>query len=115
MRENTAELGLGFPRDYRRGSPSRGEFLEHHDRRAFLDKAFAVGAYTVTRRLGVPADPGAGHHGSGRVGREDLAEPWQAADEAQRWSSTYGGGTWRASSVPHCLVRRASSPAPRLP
>ncbi|MGW6413115.1 sporulation protein [Streptomyces vinaceus] len=83
--------------------------MEHLDRRAFLNKAFAVGAYAtpVTRWLGVPADPGAAHHGSGRVGREDLAELWQAADEAQRWDSKYGGGTWRASSVTHCLTRRA--------
>ncbi|MFJ4320649.1 sporulation protein [Streptomyces lavendulae] len=112
VRENTAELGLDFPRDTAeavRHAVSFWSTVEHLDRRAFLNKAFAVGAYAtpVTRWLGVPVDPGAGHTGSGRVGHQDLAELWQAAEEAQRWDSKYGGGTWRASSVTHCLTLRA--------
>ncbi|MFG2622451.1 YrhB domain-containing protein [Streptomyces sp. NPDC048507] len=96
----------------RRSSSTRREFLEHRGTPGpprLLNKAFAVGAYAtpVARWLGVPVYPGAGHHGSRQVGHQDLAELWRAADEAQRWNSQCGGGTWRASSVTHCLTRRA--------
>ncbi|MFK4107348.1 sporulation protein [Streptomyces sp. NPDC002176] len=113
VRENAEDLGLDFARDTAgavRHAVTFWSTVEHLDRRRFLNQAFAVGAYgvPVTRWLGVPADSGAAHHGTQRVGREDLAELWQAAVEAQRWDSKYGGGNWRSSSVTRCLARRAA-------
>ncbi|MFD4726268.1 sporulation protein [Streptomyces seoulensis] len=113
VRENAEDLGLDFARDTAEAVRHAVTFwstVEHLDRRRFLSRTFAVGAYgsPVTRWLGVPVDSGAAHHGTQRVGREDLAELWQAADEAQRWDSKYGGGNWRSSSVTRCLARRAA-------
>lgn len=112
-RENAEDLGLNFARDTAgavRHAVTFWSTVEHLDRRRFLSRTFAVGAYSspVTRWLGVPVDIGAAHHGTQRVGREDLAELWQAAEEAARWDSKYGGGNWRSSSVTRCLARRAA-------
>lgn len=38
-----------------------------------------------------------------RVGHSDVAKLREAADEARRWDSKYGGGDWRSSMVPECL------------
>ncbi|MFR9676416.1 hypothetical protein [Streptomyces sp. TR06-5] len=38
-----------------------------------------------------------------RVGHADVAKLREAADEARRWDSKYGGGDWRSSMVPECL------------
>ncbi|MFD6183594.1 hypothetical protein [Streptomyces goshikiensis] len=113
VRENAVELGLDFSRDTAdavRHAVSFWSTVNHLDRRAFLTRSFAVGAWAtpVTRWLGVPAGTGSAHHGSHHVGRAYLDELWQAADEAQRWDSKYGGGTWRSSSVTDCLTRRAA-------
>ncbi|MGV9318856.1 sporulation protein [Streptomyces sp. NPDC003660] len=113
VRENAEDLGLDFARNTAEAVRHAVTFwstVEHLDRRRFLNQAFAVGAYgaPVTRWLGVPVDSGAAHHGTQRVGQEDLAELWQAAEEAQRWDSKYGGGNWRSSSVTRCLARRAA-------
>ncbi|MFF0383984.1 sporulation protein [Streptomyces sp. NPDC004286] len=113
VRENAEDLGLDFARNTAEAVRHAVTFwstVEHLDRRRFLNQAFAVGAYgaPVTRWLGVPVDSGAAHHGTQRVGQEDLAELWQAAEEGQRWDSKYGGGNWRSSSVTRCLARRAA-------
>jgi hypothetical protein len=58
------------------------------------------------------ADASANGQGSGgdsdapsvlRVGHTDVAKLREAADEARRWDSKYGGGDWRSSMVPECL------------
>ncbi|MGW8380479.1 hypothetical protein [Streptomyces sp. ODS28] len=58
------------------------------------------------------AEPGADPHDTGgpsetdpplRVGHSDVAKLREAADEARRWDSKYGGGDWRSSMVPECL------------
>ncbi len=41
--------------------------------------------------------------GSYRVGHSDAAKLREAAQEARRWDSKYGGGDWRSSMVPECL------------
>ncbi|MBP2403717.1 hypothetical protein SNS2_2547 [Streptomyces netropsis] len=53
---------------------------------------------------------GGGHVGGGtdsglpqRVGHSDVAKLREAADDARRWDSKYGGGDWRSSMVPECL------------
>ncbi|OEV02301.1 MULTISPECIES: hypothetical protein [Streptomyces] len=38
-----------------------------------------------------------------RVGHTDVVKLREAADEARRWDSKYGGGDWRSSMVPECL------------
>ncbi|MBB1253436.1 sporulation protein [Streptomyces sp. OF3] len=38
-----------------------------------------------------------------RVGHSDVAKLREAAQEARRWDSKYGGGDWRSSMVPECL------------
>lgn len=80
------------------------------DRRLFLTNGFAVSAFTapVTRWLTQPADAPITHQGGRQVGRSDLAELWQAADEARRWDSKFGGGNWKTSSVTECLRLRAA-------
>ncbi|MFI1283326.1 sporulation protein [Streptomyces sp. NPDC020858] len=53
----------------------------------------------------VPAQPGAEtprDHGH-RVGHSDVAKLREAAEDARRWDSKYGGGDWRSSMVPECL------------
>lgn len=48
---------------------------------------------------------GAGGSGGGilRVGHSDVSKLREAAEEARRWDSKYGGGDWRSSMVPECL------------
>ncbi|MFJ2059297.1 MFS transporter [Streptomyces sp. NPDC087908] len=97
-----------------------------------LAGSFAVSAYATptSRWLITPADPsvereaprpaGAGlASGAGgapgtaggaaaagehvRVGHSDVAKLREAAEDARRWDSKYGGGDWRSSMVPECL------------
>jgi len=51
------------------------------------------------------AEGGAAAH---RVGHADAAKLRQAAEEARRWDSRYGGGDWRSSMVPECLRQDAA-------
>ncbi|MCC9309058.1 MFS transporter [Kitasatospora sp. RB6PN24] len=44
----------------------------------------------------------------GRVGQADAAKLREAAQEARRWDSKYGGGDWRSSMVPECLRQEAT-------
>lgn len=104
-------LGLDFPRNPADAVRVATEFWSVVHRRDFLASgAFSVGAFTtpLTRWLAVPADPAAAHTGPVRVGRTDVAELADAADEARRWDSKYGGGNWKASSVAVCLRERAA-------
>lgn len=48
-----------------------------------------------------PAGPEAG--GPQRVGHSDVTKLREAAEDARRWDSKYGGGDWRSSMVPECL------------
>lgn len=93
-----------------------------------LAGSFAVSAYATpaSRWLITPADssvarddaeaaravmagegPRDGSRGDGgkplRVGHTDVSKLREAADEARRWDSKYGGGDWRSSMVPECL------------
>ncbi|MFC5668261.1 MFS transporter [Kitasatospora misakiensis] len=117
------ELGLAFPRevpdavrsatdlwrvdlDLRRG-PGGGRWSDS------LAGTFSVAAYAtpVSRWLITPADGTVAREvprapaetGSYRVGHSDAAKLREAAQEARRWDSKYGGGDWRSSMVPECL------------
>ncbi|MFG2876350.1 sporulation protein [Streptomyces sp. NPDC048337] len=67
--------------------------------------AARAGARTAPPSTVVPAQPAAEtprDHGQ-RVGHSDVAKLREAAEDARRWDSKYGGGDWRSSMVPECL------------
>ncbi|MFD0574694.1 sporulation protein [Kitasatospora gansuensis] len=105
-----ADVGLDFRRDPADAVRVATSFWSTVNRRDFLTgSGFAVSAFAtpVTRWLVTPADETAAHRGRGRVGAADLTELRDAADDARRWDSKYGGGSWRANSVTACLQERA--------
>ncbi|MFE6768077.1 sporulation protein [Streptomyces fimicarius] len=107
-----AAMGLDFPRDPTDAVGVATSFWSSVNRRDFLTtgaSGFAVSAFTtlVTRWLVAPADETAHHSGGDQVGRADLGELREAAADARRWDSKYGGGNWRADSVTVCLQERA--------
>ncbi|MEU8704375.1 sporulation protein [Streptomyces sp. NPDC048565] len=58
----------------------------------------------------IPVQPGPDTAGAGgvegpllRVGHSDVTKLREAAQDARRWDSKYGGGDWRSSMVPECL------------
>ncbi|MEV5676114.1 sporulation protein [Streptomyces sp. NPDC052164] len=106
-----ADVGLDFPRDPADAVRVATSFWSSVNRRDFLaGSGFAASAFTtpVTRWLITPADETAGHLGGKQVGRADLDELRDAADDARRWDSKYGGGSWKANSVTDCLDHRAA-------
>ncbi|MFJ3694985.1 sporulation protein [Streptomyces sp. NPDC090052] len=108
-----ADMGLDFPRDPADAVRVATSFWSSVNRRDFLTtgaSGFAVSAFTtpVTRWLVSPADRTADHDGGRQVGRADLDELREAADDARRWDSKYGGGNWKADSVTACLQERAA-------
>lgn len=106
-----ANMGLDFPRDPADAVRAATSFWSSVNRRDFLaGSGFAASAFTipVTRWLVTPADNTADHRGGQQVGRADLDELREAADDARRWDSKYGGGNWKANSVTACLQERAA-------
>ncbi|WP_306325860.1 MFS transporter [Streptomyces venezuelae] len=121
------EVGLAFPRDVGEAVRSATDLyrLDLAGRRAggggiwqSLAGSFAVSAYATpaSRWLITPADPSVEREapppaGGGaaaatehaRVGHSDVAKLREAAEDARRWDSKYGGGDWRSSMVPECL------------
>lgn len=125
------EVGLAFPRDIGQAVRSATELyrLDLAGRRGgvgiwqSLAGSFAVSAYATpaSRWLISPADTSVargpedaeaavgGTGGSGpdalpqRVGHSDVTKLREAAEDARRWDSKYGGGDWRSSMVPECL------------
>jgi tetratricopeptide (TPR) repeat protein len=74
------------------------------------DSSVARDAPAVTGGREAAAEPAAGGRRppppaatSLRVGHSDVAKLREAAEEARRWDSKYGGGDWRSSMVPECL------------
>ncbi|MGW5736473.1 MULTISPECIES: MFS transporter [Streptomyces] len=127
------EVGLAFPRDVGAAVKSATELyrLDLAGRRAgsggiwqSLAGSFAVSAYATpaSRWLITPADSSVArdvtldeprelvHHDDGasggqpmKVGHSDVVKLREAAEDARRWDSKYGGGDWRSSMVPECL------------
>ncbi|MCX2922048.1 MULTISPECIES: hypothetical protein [unclassified Streptomyces] len=116
------EVGLAFPRDVAQAVKSATELyrLDLAGRRAgsggiwqSLAGSFAVSAYATpaSRWLITPADssvarevsPAEGSGAPARVGHSDVRKLREAAEDARRWDSKYGGGDWRSSMVPECL------------
>ncbi|WP_369271993.1 MFS transporter [Streptomyces sp. R11] len=116
------EVGLAFPRDVGQAVRSATELyrLDLAGRRAgaggiwqSLAGSFAVSAYATpaSRWLITPADTSVAREvspseSSGaplKVGHSDVQKLREAAEDARRWDSKYGGGDWRSSMVPECL------------
>ncbi|MEU9990734.1 MFS transporter [Streptomyces sp. NPDC048045] len=116
------EVGLAFPRDVGQAVKSATELyrLDLAGRRAgsggiwqSLAGSFAVSAYATpaSRWLITPADSSVAREansaeGAGapiKVGHSDVQKLREAAEDARRWDSKYGGGDWRSSMVPECL------------
>ncbi|MFD3530386.1 MFS transporter [Streptomyces sp. NPDC058664] len=121
------EVGLAFPRDVGEAVRSATDLyrLDLAGRRAgggiwqSLAGSFAVSAYATpaSRWLITPADPSVEREARrsaggitaatvaehARVGHSDVAKLREAAEDARRWDSKYGGGDWRSSMVPECL------------
>ncbi|MFJ5828319.1 MFS transporter [Streptomyces sp. NPDC093089] len=119
------EVGLAFPRDVGEAVRSATDLyrLDLAGRRAgggiwqSLAGSFAVSAYATptSRWLITPADPSVEREAPrpaagaaaapehARVGHSDVAKLREAAEDARRWDSKYGGGDWRSSMVPECL------------
>ncbi|GAA2605605.1 MULTISPECIES: MFS transporter [Streptomyces] len=115
------EVGLAFPRDVGQAVRSATELyrLDLAGRRAgggiwqSLAGSFAVSAYATpaSRWLITPADssvardvsPAEGAGAPLKVGHSDVRKLREAAEDARRWDSKYGGGDWRSSMVPECL------------
>ncbi|MEV6674739.1 MFS transporter [Streptomyces sp. NPDC051162] len=123
------EVGLSFPRDVGQAVRSATELyrLDFAGRRGgggiwqSLAGSFSVSAYATpaSRWLITPADgsvareahqaaretENGGSEGGPvqRVGHSDVTKLREAADDARRWDSKYGGGDWRSSMVPECL------------
>ncbi|MFG3507142.1 MFS transporter [Streptomyces sp. WAC05374] len=120
------EVGLAFPRDVGEAVKSATDLyrLDLAGRRAggggiwqSLAGSFAVSAYatpasrwlitpadsSVERSVAAAPDGAADEAGAVRVGHSDVAKLREAAEDARRWDSKYGGGDWRSSMVPECL------------
>ncbi|MFF1685906.1 MFS transporter [Streptomyces sp. NPDC058254] len=117
------EVGLAFPRDVGAAVKSATELyrLDLAGRRTgggiwqSLAGSFAVSAYATpaSRWLITPADSsvardaqppeGGGDNTPQKVGHSDVQKLREAAEDARRWDSKYGGGDWRSSMVPECL------------
>ncbi|WP_369170416.1 MFS transporter [Streptomyces sp. R28] len=116
------EVGLAFPRDVGQAVKSATELyrLDLAGRRAgsggiwqSLAGSFAVSAYATpaSRWLITPADssvarevnPSEDAGAPLKVGHSDVQKLREAAEDARRWDSKYGGGDWRSSMVPECL------------
>ncbi|MEU4110033.1 MFS transporter [Streptomyces sp. NPDC048208] len=116
------EVGLAFPRDVGQAVRSATDLyrLDLAGRRAgtggiwqSLAGSFAVSAYATpaSRWLITPADSSVEREANSaegaaapiKVGHSDVQKLREAAEDARRWDSKYGGGDWRSSMVPECL------------
>ncbi|WP_225848292.1 MFS transporter [Streptomyces sp. HPF1205] len=113
------EVGLAFPRDVSEAVKSATDLwrLDLGGRRGpggggiwqSLAGSFAVSAYVTpaSRWLITPADATVARPdpapGSTHVGHADVTKLREAAEDARRWDSKYGGGDWRSGMVPECL------------
>jgi tetratricopeptide (TPR) repeat protein len=78
--------------------------VEHAEEAALARGAMAAGEGASL--AGVAEARAREEEGAGaplRVGHTDVSKLREAADEARRWDSKYGGGDWRSSMVPECL------------
>ncbi|WP_369208438.1 sporulation protein [Streptomyces sp. PU-14G] len=116
-RTDNAGTGAAGPADAANGSLAtvenghrqRGQHEQHGQHGHAAGTGPGTGAGTTTGSATVrPRDgqPGTEQDAAAvplRVGHTDVSKLREAADEARRWDSKYGGGDWRSSMVPECL------------
>lgn len=111
-RDARCRCGVGFlPGTAADAVRAATSFWSSVNRRDFLTgSGFAVSALTTpgTSRLVAPCEEAADPVGGRQVGRADLDGLREAADEARRWDSRYGGGNGKATSVTACPSERAA-------
>lgn len=103
--------GLEFPRELPQAILVATRYWSLVERRELLTTTgLAMAGWTtpIRRWLTIPVNPLA-HTGTMlRVGAADVAELLSAAEDARRWDSRYGGGTWRSLAILDCLRERAA-------
>lgn len=108
-----SSIGLEFPRELGTAVQVATRFWSQVDRGDFRRGAgVAVSSYNtpVRRWLALPADDTAASRSAvfRQVGKADVAELLETAEQSRRWDSRYGGGNWRASQLTVCLKERAA-------
>lgn len=91
------------------GHPASGHSASGHSASAGPSTSLLTGHGTPPapgHGLSIPVQPGpdsAYAVSPLRVGHSDVSKLREAAQDARRWDSKYGGGDWRSSMVPECL------------
>lgn len=116
------EVGLAFPRDVAQAVRSATELYRLDLMRPpgrFGGHLAVPGRIIRSKRIRnarvtLADNPGRQFGGAGgpllegtgaplKVGHSDVQKLREAAEDARRWDSKYGGGDWRSSMVPECL------------
>lgn len=97
-------VGLAFPRSLPAALQTAGAFWSTMDRRHFLTtfSAAAFGPPTL-RWLSQSTDGTAAHTGGRRIGRADITELSELAEQARHSDSRFGGASAGVSAVAVCL------------
>src|SRR5205823_11964277 len=102
-----SSIGLEFPRELGTAVQVATRFWSQVDRRDIRGPGVAVVNYNapVRRWLALPADSSAASRSPAtfrRVGKADVVELLETAEQARQWDSRYGGGNWRTSQLTVC-------------
>lgn len=108
-----SSVGLEFPRELGTAVQVATRFWSQVDHRDTRGSGVAVAGYNtpVRRWLALPVDATAASPspaGFRRVGKADVVELLETAEQARQWDSRYGGGNWRTSQLTLCLKERAA-------
>ncbi|MEU3018006.1 sporulation protein [Nocardiopsis sp. NPDC007018] len=105
-------VGLAFPRSLSAALQTAGTFWSSMDRRHFLTAtAFSAAAFgpPTLRWLSQNTDDASAHTGGRRIGRADITELSELAEQARHTDSRFGGASAGVSAVAVCL-RDVASP-----
>ncbi|MBV2364975.1 sporulation protein [Streptomonospora nanhaiensis] len=99
------DVGLSFPRSLPAALQAAGAFWSSMDRRDFLTATFTAAAFgpPALRWTTQRADPTAARRGHRRIGRPDIQELEDLAEQARHTDSRFGGGSVGMSAVALCL------------
>ncbi|CRK55216.1 transcriptional regulator [Alloactinosynnema sp. L-07] len=108
-----SSVGLEFPRELGTAVQVATRFWSQVDHRDNRVPGVAVVNYNtpVRRWLALPVDDTAASRSPAafrRVGKADVVELLETAEQARQWDSRYGGGNWRSSQLTVCLKERAA-------
>lgn len=112
--EDDDQVGLYFPREPAQAVVTATRFWSDMKRRKFLAAGLGISSYAVPIRrwLTTPVDPHIAQDrprtAGPRVGRADIDDLLETAQDARRWDSRHGGGNWRLAALDTCLTERAA-------